>query len=256
MFKNILVVCSEKNSETHLKTVQKVKEILNRTNFHFLNISELEEGDFSSFDLIISVGGDGTFIRTSHLLKETPILGINSDSETSEGVLMSLKENELERLKEILSGKFEIFSRERIQIIKNGKLIDKNALNEVFVGAEKQFHTLKYEILFNGKNELQRSSGILVVTPSGSTAWYKSAGGKPFTEDKLKFLIREPYFGRLFNPKLLAGEINNKEKIILRCERREDGIISIDSNLVYDFNFGDVVEIEMSDFPLRVLSLS
>ena len=89
----------------------------------------------------------------------------------------------------------------------NNKLIKELALNEVYIGAKSQFHTSRYTIKLNGDGEEQRSSGVLIVTGSGSNAWYKSAGGEPFPceEKKLKFLVREPYQKRVFKPKILCG---------------------------------------------------
>lgn len=258
MFKKILLVYSEKLSENHKKVIEKVKKILIGKIFFCLNVRDLDEKYFREIDLAISVGGDGTFIRTSHFLEDIPILGINSEPKQSEGALTSLKENELEKIKDILNGKFKIIKRERAEVFLNDKKIKELALNEVYIGSEHQFHVSRYKIKFKNFEEEQRSSGVLITTGSGSMAWYKSAGGNPFSfsEKILKFLVREPYSGKIFSTKILQGEIKENEKIEFESRRHNEGIVAIDSNVVYPFNFGDKVEVFPSEKPLKVIILS
>jgi len=254
MFKNILIVESGKKSKKHKEVLVKVMGIL-KNNLLLKSSSELVQSDFDNIDLVLTIGGDGTFIKASHFIEGIPILGINSEPEFSEGALKSLKENELDQLENMINGKFKILERERIKIKLNNKIIDKHAINEIYIGAAKQFHTSRYKIKFKNKSEEQRSSGVIVVTGSGSNAWYKSAGGTPFNhnEKKLAFLVREPYFGNLFKPTMIQGEISLGEKIEFISKKHEEGIIAIDSNVIFDFNEGDIVEIEISDKPLKVL---
>ena len=256
MFNKILIVYNEKLSKKHLASIEKVKELLAGKEYCIAKCHELCEDDFKGIDLAITIGGDGTFIRTARFIKNELILGINSEPELSEGALTSINENEIPVLKEILQGKYKTISRERARIKRNNVLLNELALNEVYAGAANQFHTSRYIIKFKGKSEEQRSSGVLVVTGSGSNAWFKSAGGIPFrfNEKKLKFLVREPFSGdRLFKPKLLLSEISECEKIEFEGKRYYGGVIAIDANSIYDFNAGDRIEIELSDCPLKVI---
>ena len=258
MFRKILVTYSEKLAEKHARTVDRVKSLLKGRNFSVVKSYELCEDNFKDVDLAITIGGDGTFIRAASFIRSnsTFILGINSEPEFSEGALASINENELDLLKEILDGRYKIISRERAKVKRNNLLLKELALNEVYAGAANQFHTSRYIIKFKEKSEEQRSSGVLVVTGSGSNAWYKSAGGLPFSyaEKNLKFLVREPFFGnRVFKPKLLCGEIPEGEKIGFEGKRHSGGVIAIDANSVYDFNSGDKIEIELSGCPLNVV---
>ncbi len=256
MFKNILIVYSEKVSETHLDVVGKIKKIVEELySCKSVKSTDLQASLFNNIDLVLTAGGDGTFIRASHFLKNTPILGVNSELKVSEGALTSISEEELEILKEILSGKYKIIQRQRAKVARNNVILDKLALNDVYVGSLNQFHTSKYIINFKGEEEEQRSSGVLISSGSGSNAWYKSAGGQPFSfkEKKLKFLVREPFTGRIFKPKILEGEILENEKIVVKSRRYNGGVIALDSDSKYDFNLGDVVEIQLSEHPLNVV---
>ncbi len=258
MFNNILIIYSEKLTEKHLNVVEKIREVIEKVfsgKCNVVNAKDLQASVFQNIDLVITAGGDGTFMRAAHFIKDILILGINSESEYSEGALTSIKENELDILREILKDNHKTIKRQRAKIIRNGVVLDKLALNEVYVGSKSQFHTSKYKIKFKNNEEEHRSSGVLVVTGSGSNAWYNSAGGKPFhyEDRRLAFLVREPYFGNIFKPKILNGEIPFGEKIIIESKMHVGGVIAIDSNSNHDFNSGDIVEIEISDEPLNVI---
>lgn len=255
MFNKILVVYNEKLSEKHLSSVERVKAILHGRNFSLAKSHNLKGDFFDGVDLVVTIGGDGTFIRAASFVEDALILGINSEPECSEGALTSIKEEEILFLDDALDGKFHVEERIRIQTKLNAKILDKLALNEVYVGTASQFHTSRYIVKFKGREEEQRSSGVLITTGLGSNAWYRSAGGQPFgkNEKKLAFIIREPYFGRVFRPSILKGEILAGEKIVLKSNNGRGGMIALDSNYTYDLSKGSIVEIELSSKPLRVM---
>jgi len=257
MFKKTLLVYSEKISGKHKEVIDAVQGVVLGCGGECVDVSarDLQRGLFKGVELVLTVGGDGTFIRAASFIKDVLILGINSESETSEGALTSINENEIDFLKEVFNGDYKVIGRQRIKIVRNGVELDKLALNDVYIGSNSQFHTSRYRIFFNGREEEQRSSGVLIATGSGSGAWYKSAGGNvfDFKEEKLKFLVREPYSGKLFNPEILHGEIDEGERLKVVSERFSGGAIALDSNCVYDFNKGDVVEVSLSEHVLRVV---
>jgi len=250
------MVYSEKESQEHSKSITKVKEILKEKIKKIVCVKNLQFNLFQNIDLVITIGGDGTFIRAASFLKQTPILGINSESKTSEGALTSINESEINSILKILENP-KIIKRKRIQIEKNNVILDKLALNDVFIGSQNQFHTSRYEIKFNNKKEEQRSSGILIATGSGSSAWYKSAGGKIFNYNSrdLHFIVREPYKGKIFNPKILKGKIKPKQNFEIKSKMHHNGVIALDSNTIYEFRFGDKCKVSISDKDLNVLTL-
>jgi len=256
-FNKILLVYSEKQTKNHLVACAETKRVLNKLNKNFFAVStrELTREHFRDKELIITVGGDGTFVRATHFLKETPIVGINSDPESSAGVLTNLSSFELEKLSEILNGKYLLTKRQRAQVIKKNKLLDELVLNEIYLGARDQFHTSRYIVNLRGNKEEHRSSGAIISTGSGSTGWYKSAGGEPFhpNADNLMLIVREPTKNRVYNPKILNEKIELKESIFFESLNRNNGVIAIDGETTYEFNFGDIVEIRLSNDRLNVL---
>jgi NAD kinase len=259
-YKKILEVYSEKLTEKHLGTVERVKGIVEGLGMgcQTVDARDLQESCFKGINLVVAVGGDGTIICSSHYLrgclKEVPILGINSEPEISEGALASIDEGELGLLEKMLQ-EGTLIKRQRALIKRNGVVLNELALNDVYVGSQAQFTTSRYKIKLNGTAEEHRSSGIIVATGSGSNAWYKSAGGSPFhyAERKLKFITREPIVSRVFKPQILRGEVKESEKLTFEAKRYGGGMIAIDSCKTYDFNVPDAIEVCLSDSPLNVI---
>ncbi|MGK0232388.1 MAG: NAD kinase [Patescibacteria group bacterium] len=254
-YKNILIAYSEKRTPKHKKTLQKVQDILSENDIHHIskNINNITHTDQKNNQLIICVGGDGTFIRASHHAIDIPILGINSESNNSQGFLCTLSETNIEKLINVLESP-QTKQLPRIQITLNGKPLPHLAINEVYIGAESQFSTSKYTISNQNTTEEQRSSGVLVVTSTGSTAWYASAGEEPFTDPRtIKFLVREPYTSNIFTPKLINEEVN--QSIDFTSKMWDNGIIAIDSNQIYTFDHNNKVSLALVDTPLNILTL-
>jgi NAD+ kinase len=256
MFEKILIIAKNEEEKENLLSIP-IMEYLGKEKIDIILLDEIKKDLVNHFDLIITYGGDGTFVKTANLMEDGYILGINSKPETSEGALTTINVNELEKLKKIIEGDFEILTRERIKIRLNGRVLDEHSLNEVYIGAHSQFHISRYRINFKDKEEEHRSSGIIISTGTGSPAWFYSAGGEIFNhdEEKLSFIVREPYFGkRVFKPTILKGDILKGEKLIVKSEKDFEGIIAINES-IYDFNRGDVVEIELSDKPIKTIRI-
>jgi len=250
-FDKILLIYSEKETKGHLKTLDEVRNILGKKIFRDISIKNFISSDLENIDLVIIIGGDGTFIRVSHYLKELPILGINSEPEQSVGEWMSLAANQLNLLSSIFSAKFKVEEYCRIRAIINNVEVEELAINEVFVGAKNQYHTSRYIIEIEKEKEEHRSSGVLVVTKRGSTAWYKSAGGSPFFHNDLKYMVREPLTTKIFDSELTHGRVKGEIKITSVMNHR--GVVVFDSNTIYKFNYGDNVILKKSKFPLKVV---
>jgi len=208
-------------------------------------------------DFAIAIGGDGTFLSASHYLDEIPILGVNSDVNRSEGALTTIDMSQLKnKIKQILENKAKIkeYTREKIIIHQKSKKTEtENALNETFFGNINPHHTTNYEIIFKKKQEKQRSSGIVVSTGAGSTAWYHTAGGFPFrkTKKQLRFRIRELYKRKLHKPTIGKGRINQNKKLTI-ISKMNHAIVAIDSIRTYSISNGDRIEISIGK-PLKVI---
>jgi len=264
--KRVLIVDKQASSQSHLETRKILEDALVSNDIEF-DISSRRDvkknharGEFISEDdykLIISLGGDGTFLHACQLVNNAaiPVFGINSDISLSEGYLLDTDKSNLSLKMGIL------FSNDVIPVIKyprlrarvNGSLIPIKAMNEIYVGRVQGYKMAKYELeTSNGRKERQKSSGILIVTGIGSTAWFKSAGGEPFSKNAgySKFLVRECYEGRLTTCNITSGEFSDSIKIKIFAT---DTIVAMDVNIDYFMEVGDVLEIEFEKNSISIV---
>ena len=127
-------------------------------------------------DFIISVGGDGTFLKTSQFIKDSgkAIWGVNVGHL---GFLASTNENEIiEMLEEILNNNYRVENR----MILNGKFTDETyyCLNDIVIHMGSTLRIINLKLKLDGLDVAEfRSDGIIFSTPTGSTAYSLASGG-------------------------------------------------------------------------------
>ena len=259
--KNILVVYTKPKNLAEKQTLQVVEKTLKKYNINY-TISKRERLNkilFQDMDLVIAVGGDGTFLRASHFIfDKTPILGVNSDPKCKEGFFMSAAKNDFQKkFKKILKKDYKIKKLHRLEAYIGRKKVPELALNEFYVSSEKEYRTARYYLTVRGKRERQKSSGIIISTAAGSYAWMKSAGGKqlPLNSDKFEYMVREPYCGRI-NAKcnLVKGILDKDEKIIAEFELWGGILIADSLSVEHTFKAKEKVAVKMSNKPLHSVS--
>ena len=239
------------------KTMEHVRDVLDvfGAQYKTLNRRRLSHNHFSGKDFIIVVGGDGTFLRTSHYIKDVPVLGVCYNTNVNEGFYArSWQEDFRDKFALVAAGKFKIINLLRLQGYVNGKSLFP-ALNEYYIGSEKPYYTARYMIRIGNKKEFQKSSGVVVATPSGSYGWMKSAGGKllPLGSRNYQYLVREPYKGRLSNTQLSHGILSEKQKLVIESNI-DRGIVAVDSyKKDYMFETGSVFTVGVYKHPLRLV---
>lgn len=195
-------------------------------------------------DLLIAIGGDGTIIHAAHYISEynKPVLGINAGTL---GFMAGLEKEELNLLKNLISGEYVVEDRMMIsaKLYEGDELIyERNCLNDAVVSRGGNMRLCDFEIQ-NGKNSAltYRADGIIVATPTGSTAYSLSAGG-PVVDTSIESIILTPIcphslFARslIFNGDselTLRLKSNEGEKAVFSCDG-EGGIeITKDSRIV------------------------
>lgn len=234
MIKNVLVVYTIPRTKEQKLAFESVKKTLEKTNVRFgmANRDKLEKPQFRNKDMVIAVGGDGTFLRAAHFIGSQIIFGVNSDTKDKEGFFMKSSRKDFEaKFRRIIKGKFKIKKLQRLEAYIDSRKIGALALNEFFIGARKSYHAAKYIIKAGNRKERQKSSGILITTPTGSYAWAKSCSGRtmPLDSKNYQFVVREPYQGNVFkNYKLKYGLLKRNQNISVISEML-DGVIVADS---------------------------
>ena len=145
-------------------------------------------------DLLIAFGGDGTILHLARTvaLHSVPVLGVNLGSL---GFMSELEVNELDRLRDLAQGRFTVESRMMldVSVLREGRQVYNNiALNDAVVSKGSIARVVRLDI-FTEEGRLTKvgGDGIIVSTPTGSTAYSMSAGG-PIVEPTSRDIIVTP----------------------------------------------------------------
>ncbi|MBN1175352.1 NAD(+)/NADH kinase [Candidatus Woesearchaeota archaeon] len=215
--------------------------------------SNMENYSDDDFDLIITLGGDGTFLNAAQYFKKSLLFGINSDADLdpaagSIGALTSATENNLkESLLRLKNNDYIIETWKRLYAKINGKELPNLATNDIYFGALEAYKTSSFEIYWDKKIEVFKGcSGIVFSTGMGSTSWYKNAGGTSFANDLpiYGFIVRDTHIQR--HQEFTSGIIDGDEEVILK-PLRSGYILSFDSkDHVYTLDETDELRIGLS----------
>ena len=183
-------------------------------------IESLEDLKKIKLDLVITLGGDGTTLRTfRNLQNETPILTINVGG--NRGILSEITLNEIDKaLQSIKKNEIWLDKRTRVMASCDGVQFDP-ALNEIYINRKNLTKTAEFEIKFQNDTVKQKMDGVIISTPSGSTGHSLSIGG-PVLHESLDVLIITP-----------VGPVHRLPSIVVPDERIEV-ICSHDCNIVMD----------------------
>lgn len=182
-------------------------------------------GSSDGFDLIVTVGGDGTLLWASQAVgADVPLLAINSAPDASVGYFCAVAKDEVaDALAAALAGKMAQTELTRLCVEVDGRVLSTRILNDVLFSHGSPAATTRYAIGLRGAEEEHKSSGIWVCTAAGSTAAMRSAGGRvqPIASPQLQYLVREPY-QPLGQPRhrLVGGMIEPDERLEVQSYMR------------------------------------
>ncbi len=242
--------------DAHQETIKNVNKILGE---HGFSVQKVFRAELNQVDLIrclvVSVGGDGTVLDTSHFLKNSPLLGINSDPERSVGALCAgNRENFATFLGQVLSGTALSKPVSRVKAILNGKQLPTLALNEVLVAHKNPAATSRYFLKLGDIREEQISSGIWVATSSGSTGAIVSAGGEvqSFDDQRLQIRVREPYVLKGQRPKIFSKLLPKQESLEITSKMPSGQIFFDGPHQIVDFPIGSTLQLNCLGTPLKL----
>ena len=200
--------------------------------------------------LAIVIGGDGTFLRAARYVMGTEIIlhGVNLGHL---GFLALSRPEEIEQdLKNILEDNFEVLERRVLKCLVyrddlNSPLHKIYALNDIVLSSNAIARLLQIEIDFNDKFFcVLPTDGVIVSTPTGSTAYALSAGG-PIIPPHMDALLLAPLCAHtLYSRPLMASE-NDTINLIPRGASR-DLMLTQDGQLAYEIFPGDKIDVRLS----------
>jgi NAD+ kinase len=221
----------------------------------------LYRGELTSvagYDLVLSVGGDGTFLEVARYAGDLPILGVNSDPERSTAFFCAANRSTIrQHLEAMMAGKVGEVRLARMQVTINDRLLPYYALNDLLVAHANPAAMTSYTLNIGCVSEPQRSSGLWIATAAGSTAAIRAAGGciMPLRSRKLQYLVREPYNGGRCRYLLRKGMVGPETLLVVISKTRRGRLFMDGPHLRFSLGLGDVLTVTTAATPLRVLGL-
>lgn len=245
----------DKNKVNKVRIVKSLKleennEILQNF-YNYMNINKIEKVEnVKDADLIVSFGGDGTMLVAAKetLIKDVPILAVNM------GTLGYLAEvnpqNVVEMLENYKKGKYSIDKRNFLEIEYNGQ--KHYGLNElVIIKGGSMSRLIEVEVyadeVFVNK---YRADGVIIATPTGSTAYSLSAGGA-IVNPRLKAMTITP-----LSPQSLTARpiiIDGREKLTFKTFSRDDIHMNIDGSECFHITSKDKIRATLSEKSVKII---
>ena len=194
-------------------------------------------------DMALSIGGDGTLLGVCRRFtgQEVPVCGINLGTL---GFLADIETSELEsHLEKILSGEYRIENRLLLSAYVKNKFGEKylgNAINDVVISKGGVARMLKLSLYINDTHLMNyKADGLIVSSPTGSTAYSLSAGG-PILNPTIRALLLTPICAHTFQMRPLV--IGENDQIRLEVSNvHQDIVVTLDGQESFYVNPGDEI---------------
>lgn len=223
---------------------------------------------FGGDDIVVALGQDGLVANTMKYLQGQPLIGVNPEPARYDGILLAHEPAGIAKaLAEVLRDRFvakEITMAKAA--LTNGQTL--YAVNDLFIGP-KTHVSARYEIQLGDVKENQSSSGLIVSTGLGSTAWMKSIvigalqiahayelptdgvayQPMPWDADHLTFAVREPFPSKTSAANIVFGNVTEDQPLRLTSLMPENGVIfsdGIEADYL-EFNSGTRASIEIAE---------
>lgn len=204
-------------------------------------------------DLIIVIGGDGTFLGAARDVAqyEVPMLGINRGRL---GFLTDVMPSQMDdAIAEVLRGEFRLEDRFllKAQILRNGQVVAEDcALNDVVLHPGQSIRMIEFDLHIDDQFVYsQKSDGLIVSTPTGSTAYALSAGG-PLVHPNMHALVLVPMFPHSLNNRPII--VGSESHLCIRIGHKNNlpPHVSLDAQNHLELKHGD--ELHITKYPYSV----
>lgn len=218
--------------------------------YQLLDRAMLSNFVFSPSDIVVALGQDGLVANTLKYLDGQPLIGLNPELSRWDGILLPFEAKDLSMvLPEVAQDRRAVKAVTMAQAtMSDGQTL--RAVNDLFIGPRSHTSAL-YELSYGEKTEFQSSSGLIVSTGLGSTAWIKSVvtgsmaiarsmglvGSKeesyrykptPWDTPTLEFAVREPFPSRASQTELVYGRFGRDSPLRIRSRMPDSGVIFSD----------------------------
>lgn len=257
---DISVASLATSHDAHYRSLDRVLEHLEEIGVPCDSVYRGDVGEVDGHDLVLSVGGDGTVLDLSHKIDEQPLLAVNSDPGKSFGYFCAGTAAEFPKLlRKTLEGEWDPVNLFRFGVNIDGEWAGCSILNDILVAHGNPAAVTSYILRVGEADaEVQKSSGIWISTPAGSTAAIRSAGGYvlPLDSTKIQYLVREPCPPTVGLYRHVKGIRNPREQFEVISKMPEGRVYLDGPHLGVEFGVGRVLTIDPDVPPLSIYGIA
>ena len=267
-----VILCPNPYRDKELRVAKEAKAILDEV--HCPNVvcipfrgSEEPEGygleirplqqELRGADMMISFGGDGTILHLAKTAahKDIPVLGINLGSL---GFMAELEQKELHKLRQLVDRRYLVESRMMLDVCvkREGRVIYSGlALNEALIARGNVSRVIRLHIFTeSGKLVDVAGDGVVVASPTGSTAYSLSAGG-PVVEPTARNFVVSPICAHSVHANSYVLSPERTITVQTEATGYKPVVLSVDGGRAFSLRHGDSVEITRSRFDTKLVRL-
>ena len=268
-----IILCPNPNRDRDMGATKAAQKLLQEMGFRTVVCSpfrDQKDGAFADFDLrplqqelrtadlLITFGGDGTILHLAKLvaLNKTPVLGINMGGL---GFIAELEAGELELLRKLKDWDLELEQRMMldVSVIRDGKQIYTNlGLNDAVIREGPISHVIHLKISSDGRHLADiAGDGVIIATPTGSTAYSLSAGG-PVVEPVAQTMIVCPIC--IHNMRFSSYVLSPEHTLTIELERngRKPVYLFVDESRAFALKSDDKIIIRKSKYVTKLVRLT
>lgn len=215
-----------------------------------------EEQAYRKADVVVTVGGDGTLLRTGHACVRygKPVLGVNLGRT---GFLATCEVEELpDKLRRLAAGEYSLSARGLLSVYSGSGAWQAQAINDVLIFGHTRLHPMDYKVYCDGCFvSSYRSDGLILATPTGSTAYSFSAGG-PVLDGNADVMVLTPVCAHNVHTAPLVFAANRTLELVADEENRDICYACADSGPRCDLQPGESVRVTASAHKLQLITFA
>ena len=261
-FNKIGIITNEKKDPLFTHTKKLINYLSGKKNIKIYTVKNTrdyysEEDLYKICDLLIFLGGDGTILKSAAKasLYNIPIIGINLGRI---GFMSEIESDEIYLLDNLFAGNYEIKNRMMldVEIIKeSGEITHAGAaLNDAVIKHGAFAKLIEIDVACDGINIMKyRADGVIISTPTGSTAYSRSAGGPIIDPDVECFCVTPVCPHSLENRPLIFSQSSVLE--IINKNINSDVYLTIDGQINIKLDDNDIVKIKKSELTAKFIAI-
>ena len=249
---DIISWTEEKNLEVHLTT--RIRDNMEDSQSFLYQVIESAE-DFFKLDFLITLGGDGTMLSLARAVgdRNIPILGIHLGEL---GFLAAVNVDQMfEKLDQVVAGNYLVQPRIVLKstVYNGGKSSTFFALNDMVIDRGKSHRMLVYELQANNHVIANyKADGLVVSTPTGSTAYSLAAGG-PIVVPTMKTMVVTPICPHSLTLRPIVIPDDQVLKISFPLDHDDGVALAVDGQICEELDSGSKVEIQVADYTINMI---